>query len=186
MMVWRQTLRSLGSLRTGSSYRRKWLDAESRNWSFSSAAADKSAHKGIGRGRLRCRISRVTNSPTPVLTIASALREARRRRRMTIAELAASAGPMLVILSAQILLVWAFVRWVTFPLMGKDYDAAVIVAGHCGFAHGATPNAVANMDSICRSFSPSQRAFLIVPIVGGMLIDLTNSLNITWFLNLLK
>jgi ESS family glutamate:Na+ symporter len=105
---------------------------------------------------------------------------------LNLKELAASAGPMLVILAAQILLVWAFVRWVTFPLMGKDYDAAVIVAGHCGFAHGATPNAVANMDSICRSFSPSQRAFLIVPIVGGMLIDLTNSLNITWFLNFLK
>ena len=101
-------------------------------------------------------------------------------------ELAASALPMLLILGAQIVLSYFFVRWVTFPLMGKDYDAAVIVAGHCGFGHGATPSAVANMDAICRKFGPSRRAFLIVPIVGGMLIDLTNSLNITWFLNFLK
>lgn len=101
-------------------------------------------------------------------------------------ELAASALPMLLILAAQIVLTYFFVRWVTFPLMGKDYDAAVIVAGHCGFGHGATPSAVANMDAICRKFGPSHRAFLIVPIVGGMLIDLTNSLNITWFLNFLK
>jgi ESS family glutamate:Na+ symporter len=105
---------------------------------------------------------------------------------LNLKELAASAMPMLVILAAQIMLVWAFVRWVTFPLMGKDYDAAVIVAGHCGFAHGATPSAVANMESITRTFGPSPRAFWIVPIVGGMLIDLTNSLNITWFINFLR
>jgi ESS family glutamate:Na+ symporter len=101
-------------------------------------------------------------------------------------ELSSSALPMLIILAAQMILSYVFVRWVTFPLMGKDYDAAVIVAGHCGFGHGATPSAVANMDAICRKYGPSRRAFLIVPIVGGMLIDLTNSLNITWFLNLLK
>lgn len=105
---------------------------------------------------------------------------------LNLKELAASALPMLVILTAQILLTWAFVRWVTFRLMGRDYDAAVIVAGHCGFAHGATPSAVANMDAICRKFGASPRAFLIVPIVGGMLIDLTNSINITWFLNFMK
>lgn len=105
---------------------------------------------------------------------------------LNLKELAASAVPMLVILAAQILLGWAFVRWVTFPCMGKDYDAAVIVTGHFGFAHGSTTNAVANMDSLCRSFGPSHRAFLVVPLVGGMLVDLTNSLNITWFINFLK
>lgn len=105
---------------------------------------------------------------------------------LNLKELAASAAPMLIILVAQILLCWAFVRWVTFPCLGSDYDAAVIAAGHCGFAHGATPSAVANMDSISRKFGPSHRAFIVVPIVGGMLIDLTNSLNITWFLNVLK
>lgn len=105
---------------------------------------------------------------------------------LNLKELSASALPMLVILAAQMILTWVFVHRVTFPLMGKNYDAAVIVAGHCGFGHGATPNAVANMDAICRKYGASQRAFLIVPIVGGMLIDLTNSLNITWFLNLLR
>lgn len=105
---------------------------------------------------------------------------------LNLMDLAASALPMLIILAAQLSLTWAFVRWVTFRFMGRDYDAAVIVAGHCGFAHGATPSAVANMDAICRRYGPSKRAFLIVPIVGGMLIDLTNSINITWFLNVLK
>jgi transcriptional regulator with XRE-family HTH domain len=93
MMVWWRTLRSLGSLRSGGSHRRKWLDTQSRNWSGSSAAAaDEIVRKGIEGGRLRCQISCMTNSPPPLLTIASALREARRSRRMSIAELAASAG----------------------------------------------------------------------------------------------
>jgi glutamate:Na+ symporter, ESS family len=105
---------------------------------------------------------------------------------LNLMELAASALPMLVILAAQIAVSLVFVSWVTFRLMGADYEAAVMAAGHCGFAHGATPNAVANMQSISRRFGPAHRAFIVVPIVGGMFIDITNSLNITWFLNLLK
>jgi ESS family glutamate:Na+ symporter len=79
-----------------------------------------------------------------------------------------------------------FTTFATYRLMGRDYDAAVMAGGHCGFALGATPNAVANMASLTRRFGPAARAFVIVPPVGAMLIDLTNSLNITWFLNLLK
>lgn len=105
---------------------------------------------------------------------------------LNLKELASSAAPMLIILAAQILLCWGFVRWVTFPCLGGDYDAAVIAAGHCGFGHGVTLSAVANMDSITRKFGPSHRAIIVVPIAGGMLVDLTNSLNITWFLNVLQ
>lgn len=105
---------------------------------------------------------------------------------LNLAELSASAGPMLVILFAQVTFVALFTTFVTFRLMGRDYDAAVMAGGHCGFGLGATPNAVANMDSLVRCYGPAVRAFVILPPVGAMLIDLTNSLNITWFLNLLK
>ena len=103
---------------------------------------------------------------------------------LNLMELAASALPMLVILAAQVAVSLVFISVVTFRLMGGDYEAAVMAAGHCGFAHGATPNAVANMQSISRRFGPAHRAFIVVPIVGGMFIDITNSLNITWFINM--
>jgi glutamate:Na+ symporter, ESS family len=105
---------------------------------------------------------------------------------LNLAELAASAGPMLVILSVQVAFLACFTTWVTYRLMGRDYDAAVMAGGHCGFGLGATPNAVANMDALVRHYGVAPRAFVIVPTVGALLIDLTNSLNITWFLNLLK
>lgn len=105
---------------------------------------------------------------------------------LNLVELAASAGPMLVILFVQVAFMAWFASCVTYRLMGRDYDAAVMAGGHCGFGLGATPNAVANMDSLVRRYGPAVRAFVIVPPVGAMLIDLSNSLNITWFLNLLK
>jgi glutamate:Na+ symporter, ESS family len=105
---------------------------------------------------------------------------------LNLAELTASAGPMLVILSVQVVFIACFTTWVTYRLMGRDYDAAVMAGGHCGFGLGATPNAVANMDALVRRYGVAPRAFVIVPTVGALLIDLTNSLNITWFLNLLK
>jgi len=70
--------------------------------------------------------------------------------------------------------------------MGLDYDAAVMAGGHCGFGLGATPNAVANMKSLVERFGPAPRAFLVIPVVGAMLIDFSNALNITFYLNLLK
>jgi ESS family glutamate:Na+ symporter len=91
---------------------------------------------------------------------------------------------MLVILAAQVAVVAVFTTFVTFRLMGSDYDAAVMASGHCGFAHGATPSAIANMDSVTHKFGPAHRAFIVVPMVGGMFIDITNSLNITWFINM--
>lgn len=105
---------------------------------------------------------------------------------LDLAELAGTAAPMLVILVVQIALVAVFARWVVFRCMGRDYDAAIMSAGLCGFSLGATSNAVANMDTLARRFGPAPRAFIIVPTVGGLLVDLTNSFNITWFLNLLK
>jgi glutamate:Na+ symporter, ESS family len=105
---------------------------------------------------------------------------------LNLIELAAAAGPMLVIVSLQVLLMALFATFVTFRLMGRDYDAAIMAGGHCGFGLGATPNAVANMDSLVRRFGEARRAFIIVPTTGAVLIDLSNSTLITAVINLLR
>ena len=61
-----------------------------------------------------------------------------------------------------------------------------MAGGHCGFGRGATPNAVANMESIVEKFGPAPRAFLVVPMVGAFFIDFTNALIITTFINLVQ
>lgn len=99
-------------------------------------------------------------------------------------ELLDLALPMLVILAAQVATMAAFAWWVTFRLMGRDYDAAVMAGGHCGFGLGATPNAVANMRSLVERFGPAPRAFLVVPMVGAFFIDFTNAIIITAYINL--
>jgi ESS family glutamate:Na+ symporter len=105
---------------------------------------------------------------------------------LNLTDLAGTVVPMLIILTAQVVLMALFAWLVTFPLMGRSYDAAVMSAGQVGFSLGATPNAVANMKAIVERYGPSPRAFLVVPVVGGFLIDFLNALNITVFLNWLK
>ena len=78
----------------------------------------------------------------------------------------------------------AFAAVITFRAMGKDYDAAVIAAGHCGFQLGATPTAIANMQAITNRYGYSPLAFLLVPIIGAFLIDICNALIIQGYLAL--
>lgn len=99
-------------------------------------------------------------------------------------ELLDLALPMLIILVVQVTMMGAFAYFVTYRLMGRDYDAAVMAGGHCGFGLGATPNAVANMESLVEKFGPAPRAFLVLPMVGAFFIDFTNALIITTFINL--
>ena len=101
-------------------------------------------------------------------------------------ELADLALPMSTILIVQVVIMFLFATFVTFPFMGRDYDAAVIASGHCGFGLGATPNGVANMTAVTQRYGPSTKAFFILPIVGGLFIDVSNSFIITLFLNFLK
>ena len=98
-------------------------------------------------------------------------------------ELLDLAIPMLAILSVQVAMMAAFAYFITFRVMGRDYDAAVMAGGHCGFGLGATPNAVANMEAIVERFGAAPRAFLVVPMVGAFFIDFTNALIITTFIN---
>ena len=100
-------------------------------------------------------------------------------------ELIDLALPMIVILAVETVVMFVLAKFVVFKVMGSDYDAAVLVSGFCGFGMGATPNAMANMQSITEKFGPSPKAFLIVPIVGGMFCDLTNTAILSAFLGFL-
>ena len=90
-------------------------------------------------------------------------------------QLADLAGPLVVILTAQTLTMALYAAFVTFREMAKNYDAAVLAAGHCGFGMGATPTAVANMQAITNMYGPSHKAFLIVPLCGAFFVDLINA-----------
>lgn len=98
-------------------------------------------------------------------------------------ELTGLAGPVTVILAVQTVVMILYATFVTYVFMGRDYDAAVLAAGHCGFGLGATPTAVANMQSITQTFGPSHKAFLIVPMVGAFFVDLINALILSGFVN---
>lgn len=90
-------------------------------------------------------------------------------------QLADLAGPLVVILGAQTITMALYAAFVTFRVMGKNYDAAVLSAGHCGFGMGATPTAVANMQAITNMYGASHKAFLIVPLCGAFFVDLINA-----------
>src|SRR5262245_52926674 len=98
-------------------------------------------------------------------------------------ELAGLALPMVVILVVQVALIGA-VCWPIFKLMGRDYDAAVMGGGLCGFMLGTTANAMANMEALVDRYGPAPRAFLVVPMVGAFFIDFVNAVIITFCLNI--
>ncbi|WP_198360357.1 sodium/glutamate symporter [Burkholderia ubonensis] len=99
-------------------------------------------------------------------------------------ELASLALPILVLLVSQTVLMVAYATFVTFRMMGSNYDSAVLAAGHCGFGLGATPTAIANMQAVTARFGPSHMAFLIVPMVSAFFIDIANAIVIKLFLAL--
>ena len=98
-------------------------------------------------------------------------------------QLADLALPLILLLTGQTVLMFIFAYFIVFNLMGRDYDAAVLSAGFCGFGMGATPNAMANMQAITQKYHPSIKAYIIIPIVGSMFADFINSLVITMFIN---
>ena len=98
-------------------------------------------------------------------------------------QLADLALPLFILLAVQVLLIALFTYFIEFNIMGRDYDAAVLVAGTCGFGMGATPNAMANMQAICEKYTTSVKAYLLIPLVGSLFADFINSLVITFFIN---
>ncbi|MGL6041670.1 MAG: sodium/glutamate symporter [Deefgea sp.] len=99
-------------------------------------------------------------------------------------ELANLALPIVLILSVQAAAMAAYAIFVTFRIMGKNYDAVVLAAGHCGFGLGATPTAIANMQAVTHRFGPSHLAFIVVPMVGAFFIDIANAIIIKLFMAL--
>ncbi len=99
-------------------------------------------------------------------------------------DLAALALPFFILLAVQALVMALFAIFVTFRVMGRNYDAAVLAAGHCGFGLGATPTAIANMQAVTQRYGPSQIAFLVVPMVGAFFIDIINAIVIKLYLAL--
>jgi len=100
---------------------------------------------------------------------------------MKLWELADLAIPLIVILLVQTVVMGLFAYFVTFNIMGRDYDAAVMATGHCGFGMGATPNAIANMEAFTSVNGFSTKAFLAVPLVGSLFIDFVNAFIIQTF-----
>ena len=101
-------------------------------------------------------------------------------------ELAGLALPLCLILLSQAVFIALYARFIAFPALGRDYDAALLTSGLCGFGLGATPNAMANMTAVCYKYSFSVKPFIIVPIIGAMFVDLINTGIITLFLNFIR
>ncbi len=103
---------------------------------------------------------------------------------MQLWEVADLAGPLFILLAAQVIVTILFILFVVFPVMGRNYFAAVLSAGFAGFGLGATPTAIANMSAVAKSHGPSPTAFIIVPLVGAFFVDVANSFLLQFFLSL--
>ena len=103
---------------------------------------------------------------------------------INLVELVSLALPMVIILLIQVIIMIFYAIFVTFRFCGKDYDAAVLAAGHCGFGLGATPTAMVNMQTVTQHYGPSHMAFIVVPLVGAFFIDLINAFVISGIIKL--
>jgi ESS family glutamate:Na+ symporter len=92
------------------------------------------------------------------------------------------AGPILGILTAQVIVAIAVNLFIVFPAMGRNYDAAVVSAGFGGISLGSTPTAMANMSAVSKQYGASRLAFIIVPLVCAFFIDIVNAIFIPFFL----
>lgn len=102
---------------------------------------------------------------------------------LNISKLIGLAGPMLIILLAQTLVMALYATYVTFHSMGRSYDAAVMAAGHCGVGLGQTPNAIANMSAIIEENGPAPNAWFVLPVITVVFINIFNPIVITAFIN---
>lgn len=101
-------------------------------------------------------------------------------------QLVGLALPMTVILLVQVVVTGIFVIFVTFPLMGRDYEAAAMCAAQMGYGLGATPNAMANIAAVEEKYGPAPQALLVIPFVGGLFTSIINAFLNTTFINLFK
>ncbi|WP_442486304.1 sodium/glutamate symporter [Fusobacterium necrophorum] len=95
-------------------------------------------------------------------------------------------GPLFVLLISQVIFIVVFCYLLTFNLLGRDYDAAVMAVGHSGFGLGAVPVSMTTMQTVCRKYRYSKLAFFVVPVIGGFISNISNAIIITKFLNIAK
>ena len=93
---------------------------------------------------------------------------------------------LIALLVAQIVLIVLFCYFITFRLLGKNYDAAVMAVGHMGFGLGAVPVSMTTMQTVCKKYRYSKLAFFVVPVIGGFISNITNAMIITKFLDFAK
>jgi glutamate:Na+ symporter, ESS family len=131
--------------------------------------------------RLLPRLNWQTGSPAMSLLSELALNLFLTRALMSLElwTLAAVAGPLLLVLTLQVLAMILICRFLVFPVLGRDYHAAVVGAGFIGLSLGATPTAVANMSALTHRYGASPKAFLVVPLVGAFFVDLLNAVVIS-------
>ncbi|MBB6428487.1 sodium/glutamate symporter [Algisphaera agarilytica] len=98
--------------------------------------------------------------------------------------LAGLGGPLVGVLALQVAAAVLFILFVVFPLMGRDYNAAVLGAGFAGFTLGATPTAIANMSAVTKRYGPAPLAFIMLPLVSAFFVDLANAFLIKFFTSL--
>ena len=105
---------------------------------------------------------------------------------MKLWQLAELGGPLIVLLLAQLVFIIIFCYFVTFNLLGRDYDAAVMAVGNTGFGMGAVPVSMTTMQTVCRKYRYSKLAFFVVPVIGGFISNISNAIIITKFLDIAK
>jgi len=93
---------------------------------------------------------------------------------------------LVVLLMAQVIFILFFCYLLTFRLLGKNYDAAVMAVGHTGFGLGAVPVAMTTMQTVCKKYRYSKLAFFVVPVIGGFISNISNAIIITKFLDIAK
>ncbi len=101
-------------------------------------------------------------------------------------QLTALAVPLMATLLVQVAIIGLFAYFAIFRVMGKDYEAAVMAAGTCGFGLGATPNAIANMNAMCERYGSAHTAYFVIPLIGAFVVDFLNASVLMVFMNLLR
>ncbi len=101
-------------------------------------------------------------------------------------QLTALAVPLMATLLVQVAIIALLAYFAIFRVMGKDYEAAVMAAGTCGFGLGATPNAIANMNAMCERYGSAHTAYFVIPLIGAFVVDFLNASVLMVFMNLLR
>ncbi|RHR05660.1 sodium:glutamate symporter [Pseudoflavonifractor sp. AF19-9AC] len=98
-----------------------------------------------------------------------------------ITALLAVAGQMGVILLAQAVLMAVFAIFISYNLFGRDYGAAVMAAGNCGWGCGSGPNAVANEKAVMDAYGYHHVAWVFYPAFAVIIDDIYNPIFLSIF-----